>query len=125
MDLTRRSTTTANPEDLTWLGPGNHGHDMTEPITLDAAAFLAAFPDGWVPSGVEVSKGPGDRYYPGITDVGGAGVAGTDPGFLFRGVEVTAGTNPGASLFVHGSVIEAKLPVASDDATAHQLIRFI
>lgn len=63
MRLGIRSETFTPGEDWTWLGSA-HATDTWESITLDGDAFLAAFPDGVVPSGVVLAKNASDLYIP-------------------------------------------------------------
>jgi hypothetical protein len=127
-DLQRRTETFVNVDNHEHLA-SDLGLDKMDSITLDAAAFLTAFPSGDVPAGVEVSKAASGRYAPGIDDVGGVGVDGTAPGFLGFAVHVTAGVNPVGSLQWIGEVIAAKVPLgvggSAPVAANHPHIRLV
>lgn len=106
-DLSRVVETIGNNDNHDWLG-GAHGTDTTDSCTLDAAAFLTAFPTGEVPAGVHMSKNPATgRYRPGFT------TADTHAGFLYHAVTVKTGINPVGALFWHGSVVLAKCPLGA------------
>lgn len=98
----RKSATVANPEDRSWI-LALHGEDCAVPIQLDAANMLAQFPDGWVPSGVEVSKVVSGLYQLGQP------VGSTKPLLLHYGVDVNAGENVPCAGLWHAVVNEAKV----------------
>lgn len=110
-DGARIETVFGNNDNHDWLA-SRHGTDATDSITLDAAAFLTAFPvaagnsAAEVPAGVEVSKAASGRYVPGH-------VAGnTNDGFLYHGTKVNPGKNPVAALLWHGEVVVARVPLS-------------
>lgn len=115
MRLAQQSTTYASPEDQSWLGSA-HGTNMANPITLDGDTFLATFTTGIVPSGVALGKVTATGLYVPYTDAGTHG-AGSDTmvGHLFTTLDLggtTAATvdKVAGAIFMHGEIIEAKLP---------------
>lgn len=113
-DLRRTDEVYANKDNQDWLA-SSHGVDAADSITLDAANLLATYPDGEVPSGVEVSRAAGGLY-----QLGGTGSA---PGFLLHGLRVRSGSNPVGALLWHGEVITARVP--GGVAGTHPMIRLV
>lgn len=123
-DLKRTSEVFGNNDNHDWLASA-HGTDATDSITLDAAAFLTAFPTGEVPAGVEVSRQGNGTYRPYLA----ANSADTLNGFLFHGVRVTTGVNEVGALLWHGEVIASKVPLgvgqAVPTAARHPHVRLV
>jgi hypothetical protein len=118
MDLSIR-TETFGQEDQSWLG-SQHGTDMARSITLDVSTFTANthYPQGFLLSGLPLGKITASGKYGPYND---AAVDGTEvlAGFLFTSVRVnTADTtiDTQGALYIHGVVVESKLPVAVDAA---------
>ena len=118
MDLSMR-TETFGQEDQSWLGSA-HGTDMARSITLDVSAFTSGthYPQGFLLSGLPLGKITATGKYGPYNN---AAVDGTDTlaGFLFTGVRVNTLDNTidvQGALYIHGVVVEAKLPVAIDSA---------
>lgn len=112
MDLGTHVRTFAD-DDQSWLG-SEHGTNTGDTITLDGAAFLAAYPDGRVPSGVPLSAMTAGGLWQLYDNVGTDGTE-TFVGFLFKAVSVlaregTTVTRVGASVLRHCQVVEANLP---------------
>lgn len=100
-------------ENQEWLGSA-HGTQEMESCTLDGAAFIAAFPDGVVPSGVVVAKNvAGTKVVPYATAAGDS--TGVAVGHLFTTTLVSATSDTTGSLYWHGRVRKSKLP------TGHRL----
>lgn len=123
-------------EDQSWLGSA-HGTNIADPVTLNAASFVAAFPTGVVPSGVLLGKITATGLYAPYVDANADGTQ-VAAGILFSTVDFSQGllnlpsaswTNTSAALFYHGEVIEAKLPANSGVDAAGKvdlnLIRFV
>lgn len=121
MDLGQVRKTYAG-DDKSWLGSA-HGTESTETGTLDVSAFDAEthYPDGFIPSGVEVAlitSGDGVDLYGPYDDAltNGQQVA---AGFIFDAVEIASGLDVGFALFNHGKVRRNRLPANSGhDAAA-------
>ncbi|MDR2256983.1 MAG: head decoration protein [Arthrobacter sp.] len=94
-------------DNQSWLGSAT-GTTSAQSVALDLSTFTKAthFPDGYLKSGLPLSKRAGGKY----------GLAETEKldGFLFTPTDVPADTATpvGAALLVHGIVRTAKLPVA-------------
>lgn len=110
MHLGIKSQTFAPSENQEWLG-SRLGTQEADSITLDAAACVALFPSGVVPSGIPLSKDAGTgRYVPATT--------GAADGHLFTTVDLTAGgavaaasaPNTPAALQWIGEVVVSKVP---------------
>lgn len=104
-------------EDQSWLGSA-HGTNAADPITLNAASFVSAFPTGIIPSGVVLGKITATGRYAPYIDGNSDGTQ-TAVGHLLTTVDLTNGgllpasanwANASAALFSHGQVVEAKLP---------------
>jgi len=122
----------SSPENHAWLASA-HGVDVGDPITLDGATFLAAFPTGIIPSGVVVGKVTATGLYRAYL-TGAVDGSQTALGHLLTTIDLggtTAGTvgNTGAALYWHGEVVEAKLPTGHGlDAgakTALKQVRYV
>lgn len=101
-------------EDQRWLG-GAHGTETCDSITLDADLFLAAFPDGVVPSGVVLGKITATGLYGPYSNAAADGRQ-TAVGFLYkttdlRGKSAADAQDMTAALFWHGEIVESFLPV--------------
>jgi hypothetical protein len=107
MDLAPK-TEQFSSDSKAWLG-SEHGTTSCDSIMLDAALFLAVFPDGNVPSGVVLGRVTATGRYAPYDDGAATGIE-VARGHLFDLVQVQAGVNPAGALFWHGEVIEAKLP---------------
>jgi hypothetical protein len=112
MDLSVR-TTQDLVADHSWLG-SRHGTEATRTVTLDIAKFTANlhYPNGFIPDGVVLGKVTAGGKYGPYDDAAVDGRQ-TAVGILFSPVKVPpVATVAGAALFVHGQVVEAKLPIA-------------
>lgn len=122
-DLLRTTETFVNIDNHDWLASA-HGTEATDSITVSAASVLAAYPDGQVPAGVEVSRDAGTGLY-------ALGAAGTPRGFLLHSVSVNplSPKNVVGALLWHGEVIAARVPVpgggAAPVAANHPQIRLV
>lgn len=104
MDISTKRTT-FGADNQSWLGSA-HATDAGVTITVDTSTFTGTthYPDGYLPSGLPLSQRSDGLY--------GLAEAGKCDGFLLTPTAVPSGTkNVGASLFLHGTVREAKLPV--------------
>lgn len=106
-DLQRVETQLGNKDNQDWLGSA-HGLEAADSATLDPASFLTAFPDGEVPSGVEISQRADGRWG---TFAAADVTAARRTGFLRSQVAVRAGVNAVGAVHWHGSVIAAKVPL--------------
>lgn len=116
MDLSVKSETWGG-DDQSWLG-ASHGQDMGRSVTLDTSAFTAGthYPDGYVKSGTALGKITASGLYAPYNN-GAADGSETLAGFLLTPVKMTSGgADVGGSLFEHGRVVEANLPIAIDAA---------
>ncbi len=118
MDITLQPTETFLAENRSWLG-SQHGTDVMQSVTLATSTFTAGthFPNGYVPSGTVLglitSAGATQGMY-GPYDNAATDGRQTAVGFLYSNTKmVTGGANVGAPIHWHGSVIAAKLPIAS------------
>lgn len=127
MDISVRSETFL-AEDRSWLA-SEHGTDAIRSVTLDLSLFTEAthYPDGHIPSGVELARvdasvlyGP---YVPAATN------GQQNPiGLLYTSVHVRTGgaNNLGAAMFEHGFVVDANLPDANGlDAAGRDALTLI
>lgn len=120
MDLTLKSINFSQDR-RDWLG-SQHGTDVSRSITLDVSTFTAGthYPDGYLKSGLPLGKITASGKY-GLYDdtkVDGRQVC---VGLLFTGVEIIdrrgrVSTTVGGSMFVHGFIKTALLPVTIDAA---------
>lgn len=121
-DLQRVDTPYANKDQQDWLGSA-HGTNEADSITLDAALMLAAYTDGEVPSGVELSQRAGGLYGPYLA---ADTTAARPAGFLLHGLKVRTGSNPVGALLWHGEVIKTRVPGGvTGTAAVHQHIRLV
>lgn len=115
MDLTIR-TETHGQDDQSWLG-SSHGTDMARSVTLDTSAFTAAthYPAGFLKSGIPLGRITASGKFGPYNDANTDGTQ-TLVGFLLSPVRVPADVNvdPQGALFIHGVVVEARLPVTVD-----------
>lgn len=123
----------AQSENRSWLR-GPHG---TEPgananITLDVPAFAGLHPNGFIPSGIVVSRDEGTgKYVPYNPGDGEEDEGNTPSGFLFGSLTVADGqTVVGGALLDHGYVNPERLPLADglgalDDAARAALTHII
>lgn len=103
-------------DDPSWLGSG-HGADANETITLSAALFTEGthYPNGFIPSGTPLGKVTETGLYGPYTPADSPAGLGTFAGFLYAPVSIVDGDEMIAgALFVHGTVVEANLPIAID-----------
>lgn len=103
MDISVR-TVDYGVEDRSWLGSA-HGTEATRTITLDIAAFDAAthYPNGYIPSGMVLTRNDTTGMYEPYSGSGAAG-------FLFNSISVQSDANVGAPLLEHGMIREDRLP---------------
>lgn len=124
-DLARTETVFANNDNQEWLGSA-HGTTEADSCTLDPTPTLVAFPDGQVPSGVEISERADGRFGP---FAAADATAGRRAGFLLHAVQVRAGVNAVGALLWHGQVIAAKVPLGvgavAPAAASHPLISLV
>lgn len=116
MDLSMR-TETFGQEDQSWLGSA-HGTDMARSITLDVSAFTANthYPQGFLLSGLPLGKITATGKYAPYVDANSDGTQ-TLAGFLLTAVRVNTLDNTidvQGALYIHGVVVESKLPVTVD-----------
>lgn len=132
MRLAQVSESWTPNEDQSWLG-SSHGTETMDTITLDGSAFLTAFPDGIVPSGVVLGKITATGLYAPYSNAASDGTE-VAAGLLFQTMRLygtTGGTavDTPASLFWHGEVVVAKLPTGNGLDTAGRAdlpqIRFV
>lgn len=103
-------------ENQEWLA-SRHGTQEADSITLDRAACVAAFPNGFVPSGIPLTLNVGTgRHAPSLDN--GAAADDVATGHLFTSVDfaedgdvalATAANQPAALLW-HGEIVLAKVP---------------
>lgn len=119
-DISVSTVATYVTDSRAWLA-GPHGTEpgMTPSITLDFTLFVEAthFPDGFLPSGTPLGEVTLTGKYGPYDDTAEDGRE-TLAGLLFSFVKPNSDlTKPvGGALFVHGAVVEAKLPIAIDAA---------
>ncbi|MFI7096437.1 head decoration protein [Streptomyces lydicus] len=118
MDLSLK-TVSYSQDRKDWLG-SQHGTDVLRSITLDVSTFTKAthYPDGYLKSGIPLGKITSSGKY-GLYDDTKTDGRQTCVGFLWTGVEVidhrgNASTSVGGSMFIHGFINTAKLPVSID-----------
>lgn len=108
-------TETFGQGNQTWLGSA-HGTDMLVPCTLDTSAFTAGthYPAGYFPSGLALGKITASGLYGPYNDAATDGTQ-TLVGFLMNDVQAPAvnTVDVQGSLFQHGRVITANLPIPS------------
>ena len=139
MNLTVKSRQFALSENQEWLG-SRHGTQEADSITLDRALCVAAFPTGFVPSGIPLGKVTATgRYAPALS----AAVDGSQvvDGHLFTSVDfnhpdvarvdLTTAPNSPAALLWHGEVVLAKMPALAGQvalatpANQPKMIRYV
>lgn len=117
MDLSVRSETFGG-DNQTWLS-AQHGTDFGRSITLDTSAFTAGthYPTGVFRSGTPLGRITATGMYGPYNNAAADGTE-TLAGFLLTPVKAPAATTTdvGGSLFEHGRVVEANLPIAIDAA---------
>ena len=124
MNLGIKRQTISPSENQEWLGSA-HGTQSMDSITLDAAACLAVFPTGVVPSGIKLGKITASGLYAPALEAAADGSK-VVAGHLFTTVDLTAGgdvalsgvANTPAALLWHGEVVSAKMPAVTGVATA-------
>lgn len=118
MDLSTK-TESFMAEDQSWLGSPHGVGDMARSITLDTSAFTEGthYPDGFLLSGLPLGKITATGLYAPYDNGAATGIE-VLAGFLLTPQKVPADgtTDIGGSLFEHGIVIEANLPIAIDAA---------
>jgi len=120
MDLTLQ-TESFGQGNQSWLG-SQHGTDMLRPCTLDTSTFTAGthYPAGYFPSGTSLGRITATGLY-GPYDNAASDGREVYAGQLMGDVKAPAvnTVDPSGSLFEHGRVIVANLPIpASIDAGA-------
>jgi len=116
-DISPRSLAVPMNDDPSWLYTA-HGVDTNLTGTLDISAFteITHFPNGFIPSGTPLGKITATGLY-GPYDA--AVLDGTEDivGFLYGPLSVSAATgNVSGAIYVHGTVVEDRLPIAVDAA---------
>lgn len=116
MSIKPRSTTYAGFDDPSWLGSG-HGLDSTESATLLVSAFTEGthYPNGYIPGGTPVGKITASGKYGPYSDAAVDGRQ-TLVGHVAHARAIDGQTDLVVGLFVHGTVVEANLPIAIDAA---------
>lgn len=124
MNLSIKRKSYGAAENQEWLGSA-HGTQSMNSITLDAAACIALFPTGLVPSGIKLGKITATGLYAPALE---AGTNGSEDvlGHLFTTVDFTASgaiapasaVNTPASIMWHGEVRTSKMPVVAGVAVA-------
>lgn len=116
--LLSQTTETFGQDDQSWLG-SQHGTDMGRTITLDTSAFTPAthYPAGYFKSGIPLGKITASGKY---APYNNAAADGTEvlAGFLLTAVKAPSDNtlDPQGVLYIHGVVVEARLPIAVDTA---------
>lgn len=122
MDLSQR-TETFGQDDQSWLG-SSHGTDMARSVTLDKSMFTAGthFPSGYFKSGIPIARITGTGQGGEVGKYGPYDDTATDgrqtlAGFLLTAVRAPdVNADPQGALYIHGVVVESKLPIAVDAA---------
>lgn len=116
MSIQPRTTSISAPDDPSWLGSA-HGYDATQTVTLDVSAFTAGthYPNGYFPSGLAIAEITATGKYGPYTTAAADGTE-TLVGFLATPRQIDGQTAIVGALFNHGTIREARLPIAVDAA---------
>jgi hypothetical protein len=114
MDLTL-TVDSFEQDDQRWLA-SQHAADTGRTVTLDVSKFTKAdhYPDGYLKSGIVITKLASGKYGPFDPSVvdGTSDGRSNKAGFLLEAVRVRASdATPAGSLLLHGVVDGARLPV--------------
>lgn len=110
--MPRMKTETLGGGDQSWLA-SDHGIFNCRTAVIDVSTFTKAthYPDGYLPSGLEVNVASETAVKP------WTGAAGEKLGYLFTDQPTDGATDFGAPILRHGLVKTARLPIKHIDPT--------